>query len=384
MDLLIRASGQSYQETGLSFNAEPFQLGLLGTVGALCYSICCLFSGSISDRVGRRVSVYASLIGISLALFCASRANRIGVLLLIPILGGSSMAFFWPAAQAWLADLAGRSPRRLARRMCIFNCSWSAGLMVGPIYTGVLWAHWQETGLPSQRLVFTSLIGFAVLLGVLLTLVRNKAREDTAEDLADARNGSTNPYTASLLFAGRVGTFAAWFAAGAVGSLFPKLGEFLEYDERLRGLLVGSYHAGQSGAFFLAIFTTRWAYRRWPVAVAEAIAIVGMISLLWADTPIHFALVFVATGVCSGLVYSVSLFHSLHGRTSDRGKLAGVHEAILACGVFMGPLLGGLLAQHVNLRAPYVLVASIMAATLAVQAVVWHRGKASVRESAGP
>ncbi|HJN17533.1 MAG TPA: hypothetical protein QGH10_18650, partial [Armatimonadota bacterium] len=50
MDLLIRASGQSYQETGLSFNAEPFQLGLLGTVGALCYSICCLFSGSISDR----------------------------------------------------------------------------------------------------------------------------------------------------------------------------------------------------------------------------------------------------------------------------------------------------------------------------------------------
>lgn len=375
MDLVIRAASQAYQETGLSFSAEPFQLGLLGTIGAFCYSVCCLFSGTISDRIGRRTSTYAALAGICITYYAAGRVTRIEPLLLLPIIGGSSLAFFWPAAQAWLADLSGVSPRRLARRMSIFNCFWSAGLMVGPVYTGFLWAYGLERGRSSQNLVFTSLIGLALIIVALLTFLRKRATDAPDDTPPTKPEPSPSPHAKSLLFGGRAGTFAAWFAVGVVGSLFPKLGADLGYDERMRGLVVAAYHAGQSGMFFLAFFTIRWAYRRWPLALAEGLAVVGMVSVVWASSPWHFALAFWLAGLTSGLAYSVSLFHSLHGRTGDRGKLAGTHEAILACGVFLGPLTGGLLAQHISLRAPYVMVAGVLLVTLAVQFVVWRRSR---------
>ncbi|MBM3147527.1 MAG: MFS transporter, partial [Actinobacteria bacterium] len=342
MDLAYRAGNQAYQESGLALKATPMQLSWLGAAAAFCYSSLCLFAGGISDRIGRKASALLSCIGLACAYALAGSVGSVAWLLLLAALSGGSLAFFWPAIQAWIADLSGRGRGQLARRLGIFNVSWSAGLAAGPTYTGFLWAHGAALGL-SQPIVFWSIAGSALLLGALVACTRRAALDPdpvTDEDHEEAR---VHPQAAALLFGARAGTFASWFAVGVIGSLFPKLASELGFDERLRGLLASCYHVGQVGLFALAMQPRGWYFRRWPLLLAEGLALVGMLSVVWARSPLHFGAAFLAAGVCSGVAYTASLFHSLHGRRTDRGKLAGIHEAILASGVFLSPLIGGFL-----------------------------------------
>ncbi|MGQ9731990.1 MAG: MFS transporter [Candidatus Zipacnadales bacterium] len=373
MDLTYRAGAQAYQEAGLAFHATPFQLGLLGTLSAVCYSAVCLVAGPISDRLGRRISVWSACGGLALVYLIAQRATTTHQLLALVPFSGSALAFFWPAVQAWIADLSSRSRTALANNLGLFNISWSAGLAIGPTFTGYMWAFAASRGF-SQALAFGSVAALAILVGLVIGGVHSQPHSvDTSAESAEAI--SPNPLTASLLLGARAGTFASWFAVGVIGSLFPKLAHTLDFDERLRGILASCYHVGQWGLFVAVLFGARWRLRRWPLAVAEVAALIGMVSVVWAQQPFHFGVAFLLAGVCSGVAYTGSLYHSLHGRTIDRGKLAGVHEAILASGVFLGPLLGGLLAQYVSLRAPFVLAGVVFAGALMIQFIAWQTAK---------
>jgi MFS family permease len=60
-----------------------------------------------------------------------------------------------------------------------------------------------------------------------------------------------------------------------------------------------------------------------------------------------------------------------------KGKGAGLHESILGSGVVLGPLLGGIVAHAVGLRAPYILCLIVLAGLIAAEWVIM--GKRSER-----
>jgi len=113
--------------------------------------------------------------------------------------------------------------------------------------------------------------------------------------------------------------------------------------------------------------------RRWPLLALGVGALVAMAAVCRVGLPWHFAVAFAVTGAASAMAYSMSLFHSLQGRTHGGGRLAGIHEAVLATGVFMSPLFGGLLAENVSLRAPFALCSLVFALALGLQALLWAR-----------
>lgn len=383
MDLTFRAGAQAYQESGLAFHGSALQLGLLGTISAVCYSSVCVLAGSASDRAGRRASAIAATLGLAAAYFLAARAASIHHLMGLTVLSGSSLAFFWPATQAWVADLGGRGRKALTRNLGLFNILWSAGLALGPSFTGYLWAY----GLPdgsSQRLVFSTVAGFSLVLGALMLVVRTHSAAAPNRATKASPDETPHPHAAGFLRASWVGTFASWFAAGVIGSLFPKLGAEIGYDERMRGLLASSYHVGQMGMFIAAFLTPRWQFRRWPLGVAEGCALLALISVIWASTPLHFAVAFCVAGSCSGVAYVGSLFYSLHGRTERQGRLTGLHEAILGSGVFLGPLAGGLVAEHVSLRGPFVLSGIVFGLAILVQLRIWSAIRQARRAELSP
>jgi len=384
MDVAFRAGAQSYQETGLFLKASALNLSRLGAISAFCYSVLCLVAGSVSDRIGRKATAALACAGLATAYVLAGLAGDIGRLLVLSILSGASGAFFWPAIQAWIADLSGRGRQRLARRLGLFNVAWSAGLAVGPTYIGFVWASGAALGL-SQRIAFWSTAGLVLLIAAIVLVTRTRPLDP--DPIADENHDEArvHPHQASLLFGARVGTFASWFAVGVIISLFPKLAEVLGYDERVRGLLASCYHVGQLGLFVLALRPGTWQFRRWPLVVALWLSLVGMLSLVWARSPLHFGLVFAAAGACASVAYTASLFHSLHGRVEDRGKLAGIHEAVLASGSFLSPLIAGFLAEYISLRAPFVLVAVILAGAIVAQIVAWRSSmaRAPIREEVG-
>lgn len=376
MDLAYRAGSQAYQEAGLLLHASPAQLSWLGAISAFCYSSACLIAGPISDRIGRKASVGLACLGLCISYMVAALMRRVSYLLGLAALSGTSLAFFWPAVQAWIADLSGSDRRRLARRLGVFNVSWAAGLAVGPTYTGYLWAFGADEGI-SQSLVFRSIAGAMGLLAAIVAVARVRPLDYGTDMTPEYHDAPISTHSESLLFGARAGTFASWFAVGVIGSLFPKLADELGFDARLRGMLASCYHTGQLGLFIFAMTGGEWRFRRWPLMLAEGLALFGMLGVIWARLPFQFGAAFLMAGVCSGVAYTASLFYSLHGRVGDRGKLAGIHESVLASGIFLGPLLGGVLAQYVSLRAPFAMVAVVLAAAMVAQFVAWKASRSS-------
>ncbi len=379
--LIMRAGNQAYQEGGIAFHGTPLQLGLLGTISAFFYSLTCPLAGAASDRYGRRLSACIAAVGLMGAFLLASRAQSVEQLMGLTVLSGTSAAFFWPATQAWIADLGGRGRKALGRNLGLFNIVWASGLAVGPVVTGYLWRFGRSSG-HSQRLAFLTISALALGLTGLTLVIRRRASKTTSN--GPGRDDTPHPSIPIHQRAAWVGVFASWFAGAVIASLFPKLGEHLGYDERMRGFLCSSYHVGQLAMFALTRLSLRWQYRRWPIAAAELAGAVALASVLFAGRPLLFAAAFFVTGLAAGVPYAASLFYSLHGRTEGQGLRTGLHEAILASGMLLGPLTGGYLAQQWSLRAPFVLAAVVYAAAVAVQMGIWSRLRKTPPEGKQP
>jgi MFS family permease len=67
--------------------------------------------------------------------------------------------------------------------------------------------------------------------------------------------------------------------------------------------------------------------------------------------------------------YSSSLFYGLSAN-DNRGANAGTHEMLVGSAFTFGPLLAGLVAQKVNLKAAFFLAAVVIAIGCAAQVCV--------------
>ncbi len=367
MDYAIGVAGLGFILLAVHLGASPLELGLIGTVGAFSYTVGCLVSGRLSDRYGRRRSVILACLATGCA-WCGFLLVRrpLDILCILPFSGGG-MSFFWPPLQAWLAELsAAGGKRELNRNIGRFNTFWCAGLMLGPVVAGSLWAYGHALPFVIAILTVLSIVAIAVVTppGVMGVV---------AADAPEEPSQPVHPHAGLFLRLAWLGNFASSVAMGAVKSLFPKLGNVLGYSEELIGCLVASIHLGQLALFFVGGRTTRWHYRVAPLVAAQVLAATGMVVAALTSSPVGFAVGFAAAGVCAGVTYVGSLFYSLHGNTDDRGGKAGLHEAVLGAGVLLGPLLGGSLANATTLRAPYLLAIGTCVAAALLQCWMWVR-----------
>ena len=394
MDFAVGVAGLGVTELGILLGASPFVLGLMGTVGGTAYTLGCLCSGRLSDRYGRRRSVLAGcLLIISAWLVLSHSQTPWQIICLVPV-GSLGMAMFWPPLQAWLAELSGDSRRELNRNLGLFNILWCAGLMLGPIVCGHVWPwgrYWPfGVGIGGVGVILAT----ACLTPGPSPSGRGGKGDLTPRPLSgDLRslsgegehgNGevgeddtAAHPLAGLYLKIAWAGNFSSWFASGVIKSLFPKLGDDLHFSTGLVGWLIAAIHLAQLVIFWVTRHSDRWQYRLWPFFAAQGLAFGGMFLAYCTHQPWLFAVAFGTAGVCAGVTYVGSLFYSLHGNTDERGGKAGLHEAVLGSGILFGPLLGGLLANAVDLRAPFLMVAGVYALATATQVLIWRRGMAT-------
>jgi DHA1 family multidrug resistance protein-like MFS transporter len=364
IDLAVAGVSLAAQFLAIRLGASPLLLGLLGMTGSLAYTVGCLTVGSLSDRVGRlKPTLAACLIAPTIWLLMGRATEPWHLLALAPV-AGFSMALLWPAMMAWLAELSGDSRRRLNRSISLFNISWSAGLMLGPLLTGYAWGA--NAYLP---FACAAVAGYACLV----LLVKTPLGRQQGETPQPPATPASPQLVQQFLLLAWVGNFATWFSRGSIGSTFPKLGAELQFSESLVGTLLFVLGASQVLAFGLARLTDRWQYRLRFLLGAEALGLAGMLVAVMAQTPALFIVGFVLGGLCSGVTYVSSLTYALQGSVESRGQRSGWHEAVLGLGVVMGPLAGGLLAQYLNLHAPFYACAAMFGLAIVAQLVMWQR-----------
>ena len=356
------------------FDAGVVSLGVLGMAGAGFYALVCLVSGRAADRFGSKRMISLSCVFLLLVYFSIYLVSRFWHLLAISMLFSLGAAHFWPALMKWVGEAEGKDVLR--SRIGLFNVSWSAGIMLGPLVSGTLFA---------RDFHYPFLASAAVVIVILLLLALSRRRKDITR-LSVALPGSSGddfpPSAGFFLGLAYLANFSSWFSIGASQSLFPRLAVVLAISPQRLGALMAMIGLSNLTMFIFLSRTRRWHYNFIWLAFFQILALGGMSLLATSNHEVLFALAFFCLGACAGMTYFSSLFYSLYGR-AKKGRNSGYHEAILGLGVALGPLAGGIAARWRGLRAPYLLCALVIVFVLLLQlfrlrrACIGHAGRSS-------
>ena len=132
------------------------------------------------------------------------------------------------------------------------------------------------------------------------------------------------------------------------------------------GLLMSCIGLAQFLGFFFLRGSERWHFNKRYLLGAQLLAACGLLLIFFFRQPIVCALAFIMLGLCASLTYYSSLYYTVR-LMKRKGKGTGLHESILGGGVVLGPLLGGIMAHSVGLRAPYVLCLVMLAVVVSVE-----------------
>lgn len=366
LDVGILATALAVQFSGIALGVSPTILGLLGALSAGTYSLGCLISGRLSDRLDRRRTIGISLVLLAGVWALLGQAAVPWQLLILVTINGALLSLFWPSVTAWLAELTSGSDRALRQTMGTYNMAWAAGCVMGPAFAGALWA----VAGPSS-FYYTAVLLVVVVMLVGTTPTRRAAGVITATAQEPEVHHSRQEIR-RFVVASRIAMFGGWFGYGVISTMFPKLGTLLGFSSTTIGIAISVFFVAMIILFGVARSTSRWQYRTWPLWFTTPVGMAGMAGAVLARSPLGFAISVALVGACVALAYVLSQFYGLQGWTDRRGASMGMHESVVGAGLVAGPVLGGLIATWLGLRAAFGLAAAVMVLGGLSQLIAWR------------
>lgn len=363
MDGLIGVIGLCVPLLALRLGATYDDLGAIGAVSSLVYALACLVSGRLSERLGYRRSMALASAAVALSVACYPRATRVLHLIALYTVTWVCLSCYWPALQAWLGSGKGR--RNLLRDLGRFNISWALGILVGPAAGGSLYAM----DLDWPFLIAAGAIG---ALSLAISLLRFQGPSPAPTPEAPPEDAASDHF----LRIAWVANFATFFATGTVRSLFPKFASDLGIAPGPLGLLMALIGLAQVVTFFFVARTDRWQFRLSPLVISQVAGAAGLLTLTFGASPGVLAVGLLAQGALTGVTFTASIFYSLFVRNPG-SRRTGLHEAVVGGGFFLGPLLGGIAAEHLGPRSPYLLCACAILLAVGLQTYLHRRGQRS-------
>jgi multidrug resistance protein len=338
--------------------ASPTEAGFLVASFSLAQLVCSPLSGRLSDRIGRKPVLIASLVGTAIGSLLTGLAGSLWVLFAARLLDGASGASV-SVAQASVTDVA--PPEERARLLGLLGAAFGVGFALGPAIGGIAAlvderlpffvaaliagvnalvalkrlpetnpAHLRGSSAAGAPAAGSRLAGFAPLLvASFLSLVAFSGFEATFSLLADERFGLTESSTYAVFFA--IGVALVLVQGGAIHTVVARLGE-------ASSIRLG-FAANALGLLLLAPPEGGW----------------------WLLVPALLLLCF-GQGVVAPTLSSLVAGRS--GQAS-RGHALGLQQAAGGLARVTGPALGGVLFDHVSPAAPYYVGAALVTAALA-------------------
>lgn len=344
-------------------------LGVLMAVTTGFFAVLAIPFGRLSDRIDRRYVLYVACLVLGTAsLGLPHCRNSLHLLLIFPSIG-VSMALFWPAYEAWLAER--ESEGQLIHRVMLFNLFWSIGVTLGPAFSSYLYGDAN----PFRPFYLAGIL-------ILLTLVTIYASSFQKFDIAKAHPSDAPeirypppPIRTTYLNLARCANFVSWFFLGVLRRLAPKLTMEMGMPPTIFGNLMLILGGTQTLAFILlgTGYSTRWHYRFAPILIIQLLAILSFLGIWQIQQTLLWAFAFGVIGVSVAFTYFSSLYYGLD-RQADKGNKSGWHEAILGVGILLGPLFGGILADsQFGTQSPYLLCGIAVAIAILIEVFILIR-----------
>ena len=346
-------------------------LGVLMAVTTAFFVVLAIPFGRLSDRIERRYVLYAACLvlgAVSIGLpLCR---NGVHLMLIFPGIG-ISMALFWPAYEAWLAEREGGG--ELIQRVMLFNLFWSIGITLGPAFSSYLYGD-------ANPFKPFYLAGAMVVLTLGTIIANNWQASDVPKIDASAEIAAEptetlyppRPVRINYLNIARCANFTSWFTLGVLRRLAPKLTKEMGMIPSTFGNLMLTLGGIQTLAFLVlgTGYSTRWHYRFGPMLIVQMLAVLSFFGIWRLQHTLLWTFAFGVIGVSAAFTYFSSLYYGLD-RHADKGNKSGWHEGILGLGILLGPLLGGILADsRFGTQSPYLLCAVVIVIAILVEILI--------------
>jgi predicted MFS family arabinose efflux permease len=248
------------------------------------------------------------------------------------------ICFTWPALEALISERAGH---RLADCVGLYNVAWAAGGAVGYFTTGLLL---ETLGMPSLFWlpVLLSLAEIIILAYGSTLRVKEQSDESVKESPKASVSIIARPVENPLFL--RMAWFANPFSYVAINTvipLIPSLAEKLGLTTGQAGIICSLWMFARLFTFAILWPWTQWHYRFKWLGGAFFLMIAAFFGFLTASSLPLLIISELCFGVSIGLIYYSSLYYSMNV-SKERSTNAGIHEAMIGVGLFLGPAIGAL------------------------------------------
>ena len=333
-------------------------LGFGALIGAFSFAqfLATVILGRLSDRVGRRPVILASILLGMVGYTAFAFAHAYWLLLVARLIAGFAAGNL-SVAQAYIADVT--SPAERSRGMGLVGAAFGLGFIVGPALGGVA-GHYggpEAVGLLAAGLCLTNFASAYFILGESLRLEHRVARR--LLDIEHIKTGLRQPHIrpAFLVFALVPFAFSGYmvalplFADATFGWAEKQLGLFFT--------VVGAVSAFVQGYFFGRL-SRRVSDRRMAMAgvLGMAVAIAAMPLVRHGNVLYAWAFV-LAFANSIGAPALTGIISTLAG-TTEQGAMLGAAQSLSALGRFSGPFLFGEIYDRIGAAAAFFAAAAAM------------------------
>ena len=347
------------------FAASPLQMTMLFATYSLMSMVTAPLWGRLSDRVGRRPVLMASMAAAALAYLWLAFATRLWMLFAARALAGVCAGNI-AAAQAYIADVT--PPDRRARGMGMIGAAFGLGFIIGPVLGGTIAGNDLATADLATPGVIAAGLSFAAFLGVVVLLPESLARGRAIVSrgrIATARDALSRPVLAPLLavfflvilaFSG-METIFVWWAIAQFGWGPRSTGFVFFYVGLLSALMQGG---------LIGPLTRRFGEERLMLAGLGMIAFGLLVLPLASGLPV---LAIALTGLALGMGAMQPSLNSLISRRAgvdEQGEIMGVAQAVGSLSRVLGPLISGALFAALGRNSPFLAGAALVGAALLI------------------
>lgn len=361
-----------------SFEATPAQVTALMTCYSLAQFVAAPLWGQLSDHVGRRPVLLASILLTALMLAGFASATSLVLLFVFRTLHGVMTANI-AIAQACVADLT--TPENRAKGMGMLGAGFGLGFTLGPFIGGEIAAA-QGLAAPFWFAAALSLLNFVLALAF-LPETRHAGSVTAARPISPGallralRSPSVGlaivlSFLVVFCFALMESTFVLFaehvhhLGPRDLGRMFGMVGVVgIVVQGGLIGPLVRRFGEGSLVSLGVAILAL--AVGALPFAPAAGGGGLSAVPLM---------AVFAAVGIGQGLANPSLQGLISRGAAADvQGETLGSAQSMGALGRAVGPLLGGLLFQAVNPASPFLVASGVLLAALVLSVPATRRAR---------
>jgi MFS family permease len=329
--------------------ATNFQLGLIVSGFTISQFLVQPFFGGLSDRFGRKLFMVGGLACYGVVASLYVLADSLSHVFLIRLLHGIGAGMIWPALSAFILDLAPMERR--GETMGFLSGMELIGFAAGPLLGGFLYS------VGGMNLPFWGCSVLALLSAVLIwSMVQEKPAGHKAVVTTPffERYGFSSLRIPDIRLLCLIG-FSEAFVWGMIITLLPVMATRLGIPPERIGWLFSAY--------FIVYIFLQWPMGKWsdrqgrkkPILLGISIYTLAVLLLSREGNLVYLMLVLAIAGAGLG-IYSPSVRAGIADLTSEkvRGASLGVFFTTRMLGFFLGPNLGGIIADQWGVGFPFI------------------------------